>query len=112
MAVKVQIIGGAFQDIYGNPLANGYLIFQLSQDAQVNGNKEICAGYKVKVPLDANGNIVTNPANYAWPNNVLTPATTFYYVSAYTAQGQLVWGTSYQLVSSSPSPFDISVWVP
>lgn len=113
MASKVQLTGGAFQDPSGNPLANGYLLMQLSQDASVNGVDQIAAGIELKISLDANGNVVTSPAQYVWPNDVLTPANTFYMVSAYTAAGQLVWGPNAQQVFSTPSPYDIgSGWIP
>ena len=112
MSTKVQIIGGAFQDPAGNPLANGYLLFELSQDGLVNGSSQIAAGREIKVTLDANGNVVTSPAQYIWPNDVIIPINTFYTVSAYTSSGQLVWGPNSQQVLSSPSPFDITAWVP
>ena len=112
MSTKVQIIGGAFQDPSGNPLANGYLLFELSQDGLVNGSSQIAAGREIKVTLDANGNVVTSPAQYIWPNDVIIPINTFYTVSAYTSAGQLVWGPNSQQVLSSPNPFDITVWVP
>jgi hypothetical protein len=55
---------------------------------------------------------VTSPAQYLWPNDVITPANTFYTVSAYTSAGQLVWGPNSQQVLSSPSPYNIGPWVP
>lgn len=75
-------------------------------------NDEICAGAKIKILLDANGNIQASPAQYIWPNDALTPAGTFYLVSGYTAAGQLVWGPNAQQVFSTPSPFNVGVWVP
>jgi hypothetical protein len=112
MATKVQLTGGAFQDPEGNLLANGFLLMELNQDAQVNTSTEVCAGFVLKILLDANGNVAASPAQYVWPNDVLSPGNTFYTVTAYTAQGQLVWGPNTQLVLSSPSPFDIGKWVP
>lgn len=112
MVTKNQITGGGFQDALGNPLANGYMLFELSQDAQVNGTTQIAAGFVVKVPLDGSGNIITSTAQSVWPNDVLSPTGTFYNVSVYSALGQLVWGPNPQQVLSSPSPFDIGVWVP
>ena len=112
MSTKVQIIGGAFQDPAGNPLANGYLLFELSQDGLVNGSSQIAAGREIKITLDTNGNVVASPAQYLWPNDVIIPINTFYTVSAYTSSGQLVWGPNSQQVLSSPSPFDITAWVP
>jgi hypothetical protein len=110
MASKVVIAGGGFQDAEGNPLASGYLIFQLSQDAQVNGTTEITAGSKLNIPLDGSGNVLGTPS--IWPNDVIAPANTFYIVSAYSENGQLVWGPNAQQVLSTPSPFSIGAWVP
>lgn len=113
MSTTVQLTGGAYQDIQGNPLANGYLIMQLSQDASVaSPASQIASGYTVKIQLDGNGNVITSPAQYVWPNDVLSPANTFYIVSAYTATGELVWGPNSQQVFSTPSPYPIGGWTP
>lgn len=113
MSTKVQLTGGAFQDVQGNRLANGYLLMALSQDASVSSPaSQIAAGYTVKILLDVNGNVQTSPAQSVWPNDVLSPANTFYSVSAYTANGELVWGPNSEQVLSSPSPFDIGAWAP
>jgi hypothetical protein len=112
MATKNQIVGGGFQNAIGAPLANGYILFELSQDAQVNTTTQIAAGFTVNIPLDASGNVVTSPVQSVWPNDVLSPAGTFYNVSVYSANGQLVWGPNAQQVLSTPSPFVIGTWVP
>lgn len=112
MSSMVQLTGGAFQDPSGNPLANGFLLMSLSQDGQVNGGSQLAAGRELKITLDGNGNIATNPAQYVWPNDVISPANTFYNVSAYTGAGQLVWGPNAQQVFSSPSPYNVGAWIP
>lgn len=112
MSTTNQLNGGSFQDSLGNVLVKGYLILELSQDAQVNGNTQLVAGYTVKILLDGNGNVTASPAQYVWPNDVMSPSSTFYIVSAYTANGQLVWGPNSQQVLSSPSPFNVGSWVP
>jgi hypothetical protein len=115
MSTKVQLAGGAFQDALGNVVANGYMLMQLSQDAQVAGSSpevQITAGRVLKVDLDSSGNVKQSPAQYIWPNDVITPANTYYTASVYTASGQLVWGPNAQQVFSSPSPYDIGVWTP
>jgi hypothetical protein len=112
MSTTVQIIGGNFQDSQGNLLVNGYLTFTLSQDAQANGTTNICAGREIKILLNSSGSISTSPAQYIWPNDVLTPSNTFYVVRGYTSAGQLVWGPNSQQVLSSPSPFDVGAWYP
>lgn len=110
MATKNQISGGAFQDALGNPVALGYMTFELSQDAQVNANTQLGAGRIITITLDSSGNVAGTQS--MWPNDQLSPAGTFYNVSVYTANGQLVWGPNAQQVLSTPSPYDIGVWVP
>jgi hypothetical protein len=112
MSTKVQLTGGNYQDAAGNPLANGFLILELSQDGQVNTSTEVAAGRKIKILLDSSGNVVTSPPQYVWPNDVITPSNTFYIASAYTAAGQLVWGPNAVQVFSTPSPFPIGTWPP
>lgn len=112
MATKNQLTGGAFQDVEGNALADGYLLMQLSQDSQVNTNTAISAGVVVKIPLDVNGNVITSPTYNVWPNDAMLPLNTYYRVSAYTAVGQLVWGPNAQQVLSTPSPYNVGGWVP
>lgn len=85
------IVGGAWQDNEGNPLANGYLTFRLNTDAVSCNGGQAAAGRLVTVPLDANGNIVGSPTTAIWANGNLTPAGTTYSIIAYTAKGQPVW---------------------
>ena len=114
MSAKNIIIGGGFQDILGTPLANGYLLFELSASAAVNTTTRIVRGATVKINLDSDGNVAGSgpTVQSIWPNDVMTPATTFYLVSAYSSVGQLVWGPNAQQVLSTPSPFDIGAWTP
>lgn len=112
MSTTNQLSGGGFQDPLGNVLSFGFLIFSISQDAQVNSTTQIVGGYKVKILLDINGNVASSPAQSIWPNDVLSPSGTFYNVSAYNENGQLVWGPNPQQVLSTPSPFDVGAWVP
>lgn len=112
MSTKIQLAGGAFQDVIGNPLANGYLLMSLSQDVQVNSDAQIAAGYEITITLNNSGSVDTTTPQYVWPNDVMLPINTFYNVSAYSADGQLVWGPNAQAVLSTPSPFDIGTWIP
>jgi hypothetical protein len=84
----------------------------LNQDGMVTGVGQVCAGIKITVPLNSSGNVVTSPAVYVWPNDVISPINSFYIVSGYTANGQLAWGPNHQQVLSSPSPFDLDAWIP
>lgn len=112
MSSVVQLSGGNFQDSEGNVLNEGYLLFELSQDAQANSTDQICAGRVIKILLDNSGNVQSSPAQSIWPNDALTPAGTFYIVRGYTAQGELVWGPNAQQVFSTPSPYNLNSWVP
>ncbi len=112
MSTTNALTGGSFQDSLGDLLVNGYLIMQLSQDAQVNGTTQITAGSKIRINLNSSGSVSTSPNQSVWPNDVLSPSGTFYIVTAYSANGQLVWGPNPQQVLSTPSPFDIGAWVP
>jgi hypothetical protein len=108
MASPIQITGGGFQDILGNALANGYLIFELSKPTSVNG-VYICDGVKIKVTLDSSGNVAGT--QYLWGNDAMTPSDSYYRVTAYSAQGQPAWGPNNQQVVGSGT-FDIGTWVP
>lgn len=111
------LIGGAFTDALGNALANGYLLFTLSDDSDQGGSSAdtlVCAGFTVRVPLDVNGNVVgslTTPTFTLWTNDQLDTGT-FYTVEAYTSQGELVWGPNSQTILSTPTPYNISAWTP
>lgn len=112
MSTVNSLTGGAFQDSDGNVLADGYLVFKLNQDGVVNTSTEVCSGEEITIPLDGSGNIVTSPTYSLWPNDAMTPSGSFYYVSAYAASGQRVWGPNPQTVLSSPSPYNVGAWVP
>lgn len=112
MAISNQIIGGAFQDAAGNPLANGILVFELSQDEQSPIPGQIGASRKIQVSLDSTGNVPASPAVFVWANDSLNPLNSYYIVTAYSSVGQRVWGPQSQQVLSSPSPFNLSNWVP
>ena len=108
-AGMTQLINGNFADAEGNPVALGYIIMQLNQDAQSSLTSQVVGGRTIKITLDSSGNAVAG--QYVWPNNALNPTTTFYIVNVYTAAGQLVWGPNYMLVNTTPT-FDLDSWVP
>jgi hypothetical protein len=110
MSTTNTLTGGGFQDCLGNPLSNGLLILQLNQDTVVNTNVYLCASDTFTIPLDENGNV--SPTATIWPNDVMTPSTAFYYVSAYSATGELVYGPNNFQVISTPSPYPLSDWIP
>jgi hypothetical protein len=91
---KAQIIGGAFQDPSGNPLSNGYLTFVLSHDSNVAvlggpTGAQVVAGIQIKFLLDNVGNLVSG--QFLWTNDALTPAGSYYRVTAFNSQGIQVW---------------------
>jgi len=100
----VPIIGGNFQDLEGNPLANGYLTFKLTSDAQITGVGQLGAGVVTRVRLDATGNATGLVG--IWPNDVLVPTDTEYEIVAYSAAGQPVWQTT-RTIPSAPTPFPL-----
>lgn len=99
-------ITGTWQNVDGNPLANGYLLMHITDDAQIPTVGQISSLIKFKVTLDANGSIL-GTVNI-WPNNVLNPATTQYVVQAYSAAGQFVWQKTLPIPNTS-NPFNFNV---
>lgn len=106
--------GGAFQNIDGAPLSNGFLVFELSHDEQettTSPNGQVVAGLRKTVYLDNNGNVVAGST--MWANDSLNPANSFYFVTAYDSTGKPVWKYPQQVtVTSSPSPFVLGTIVP
>lgn len=111
MSTKLQLSGGNFQDPLGNALASGYILLQLSKDAQVNSNTQLTSGKTIQVLLDSSGNVVASPAQSVWPTDAMTPAGVVYKVQVFDSRGELIWGPNYQTVIGS-SPFDVGSWVP
>lgn len=64
MATKTQLINGGFQDLEGNPLANGFLLMELNQDEQVSGTGQIVSKVVLKILLDSNGNVLGTPSPF------------------------------------------------
>lgn len=108
MASKVELIGGNFQDLQGNLLALGYIKMKLSSDEEVNDSL-ICSGIEITITLDSNGNCVAG--QYVWGNDAMLPVNSYYKVTVYSAQGQIVWGPNNQQVAGI-GPFDVGTWVP
>lgn len=105
------ITGGGFTDWEGNPLANGWLTFTLSSDARTSLSGLVCGGLTFRVRLDPSGNIAGVVS--IWPNDQLTPTTTFYRVNAFTSNGAVAWQNTHNFtILSSPNPFVIGTLVP
>jgi hypothetical protein len=112
-----QITGGPFQDASGNPLINGYLVFQLQHDAVIVGTGVITGGISVQVPLDSNGYIrgtTTGAPVNIWPNDQMAPSGLTYLVYAYDQYNRTAWSNpQVQPVLSSPSPYNVNnAWTP
>lgn len=88
MATK-QSVTLTFLDPSNTPLAGGSVVFRLNYDISVmtSGGPQVSAKRAVTVTLDDSGSC-TVPL---WPNNILFPANSIYFVTAYTAQGQPAW---------------------
>lgn len=108
------LTGGAFQDFEGNPLVNGYLIFELSHDEQETATSpsgQVVGGLKKQIQLDANGNAAVG--SQVWSNDVMVPAGSYYIVNAYRANGATAWlSRQFWTIPSSPSPFDLGTLTP
>jgi hypothetical protein len=78
-----------FQSPSGAPLALGSVTFRLNVDIStaLADGVQIAAQRLVKVALDSSGTCTV----MLWPNNLLVPANSIYFVNAYTAQGQPAW---------------------
>ena len=108
MAAQIELTGGNFQDSEGNLLALGYIEMRLSQDGSVN-DSQVCSGIVITITLDSNGDCDTG--QYVWGNDALAPANSFYKVTVYSAEGQIVWGPNNQQVTGSGT-FDVGSWSP
>ena len=108
------LTGGAFQDMTGSPLQNGYLDCELSHDEQETSTSphgQVVGGLHRRIFLDNNGNAVTGSA--LWANDVMSPASSYYIVKAYRSDGTLAWkAPQYWTITSAPSPLDLGTLVP
>jgi hypothetical protein len=103
------IIGGNFQDALGNPLALGYVTFQLSVDAVTLGGQQIAAGRIVTVDLDSSGN--ADGSMSLWSNDYMNPVTTVYKIKAYNAAGLQAWVSENRIPDGTPT-FDLGSLTP
>ena len=111
---NLQLENGGFTDFEGNPLNLGYLLLELSHDENYSvGPNQVVGGLKIKITLDANGNIPVSPAVKVWSNDVLTPGGSFYIVWAFKSDGTEAWASpQYWTLAASPNPIDVGTIVP
>ena len=110
---KIQITGGLYQNFEGSPLANGYLIVQLSHDEQESVDPGLVTGMpKIKISLDSNGNIPVSPATMIWPNDQLLPSGSQYGVWGYASDGTFVFGPQFWTLTSAVSPYNVANQLP
>lgn len=112
---RVQLIGGPFQDALGNPLSNGYLVFQLQHDAVALYAGQILGNISVRVPLDINGYIegtVIGAPVYIWPNTALLPAGGNYIIWAYDSVNRLAWDNPQIQSVGATNPWSVNQWIP
>ncbi|SRR6266496_489491 len=118
MADQVQVIGGAFQDAEGVPLTNGYLELYLDRDNSILDVGNLCAGIKVRIQLDSDGNAASDASDpvaenqFVWGNDVMLSPNSFYRVTGFTEAGQPAWGPNNQQIFGDGGTFDLGTWVP
>lgn len=96
-----------FETSEGVPVANGYVLIRLSQDAQVPSlPAQICAGISSRIDLDENGD--TEGQSVVWANSALLPSGTFYLVDVFTAQGFCVARDLQYVAAASSEGFGLS----
>jgi hypothetical protein len=109
MATKTIQSTVAFQDPQGNVLANGTLVFDLSQECLITSGGGQVAPSRVTVTLTSAG-VIPNSTTI-WANDQLTPSGTVYYVRFFNSNGLLVAGPlAWSIVGASP--IDLSQMVP
>ena len=108
MAATIELTGGGFTDALGNVLANGKLTLGLSAESARVGNAFITTT-EVTINLDGDGNVIAG--QYVYGNDAITPDGTLYRVTAFTPQGQAVWGPNNQRLTGSGT-FDLGQWIP
>jgi hypothetical protein len=84
-----QSVSLTFVDPAGNPVAGGSVRLTINVDistAAANG-PQIAAQRTVTATLDDSGSCTVE----LWPNDVLFPANSVYFVQAYTIEGQPAW---------------------
>lgn len=114
MANEIPLRGGNFQDCLGNPIANGTITFELMGDFATNFEVlpiQVCPGFKVTFTLNSSGSLTFPFGGALWGNDKI-PGTSYYLVSVYTAEGELVWGPNAQTVLADilAEAYDISQW--
>ena len=77
-----------FQNADGTPVANGTLQIRLNINGSVNDTQ--IQSNSTTVVLNVNGEVLFDPT--FWPNAAISPAGTYYVLSVYSIQGQLVGG--------------------
>src|ERR1700689_3058863 len=110
---QIQIFGGDYQNFEGAPLALGYLVVQLSHDAQEVITPGLLTGMpKLRIALDDTGNIPLANNVLIWPNSELLPGGTFYTVWGYDESGAFVFGPQFWSLSGSVSPYNVANQTP
>jgi hypothetical protein len=78
-----------FQSAAGNPLAGGRVQIRLTQDASlgVPGGPSVSCLRTTILTLSGTGSVTFS----IWPNDVFLPTGSAYFVTAYSAAGQVSW---------------------
>jgi hypothetical protein len=111
---NLQIVGGRYQDEFGNPLSFGYILLELSHDAKESTDPgTVSGGLKKTITLDINGSIPSNPPTLVWSNDTLLPSGTFYIVRWFKQDGaEADKFEQYWQLTASPNPLDVGTIIP
>lgn len=106
------LVGGNFRDLEGEPLANGYLTFELSHDEQESATpSQVVGGLINTISLDNTGNVAAGQGVEA--NDTMNPSGSYYIVRAFRSDGTRAWrAAQFVTIPSSPSPYNLSAIVP
>lgn len=87
-----------FQDPAGNPLALGQVQVRLTQDASlgVSSGPSVVCRRTILLALDGSGSVTF----LIWPNDILLPTGSAYFVNAFSALGQPSWSGQMTVDSS------------
>ncbi len=103
MPTSKQTVVLGFQDSLGNPLTGGTVTFDLNVDISTATalGPQINARQTASAICDSNGVITVK----LWPNDVLVPSGSVYFVQAYTSLGQPVWRGELKVASSGVTDY-------
>lgn len=104
-ALKTLTSSVAFTDAQGNPIANGYIVFNLSGPANIIAGGEIVPVPPITITLTVNGFVT--PGQKIMGNDELQPTGTYYIVKVFNDNNVLVRGPQKWILSGA-APIDLA----